>query len=1086
MRSPDHEQGLKYSGPTAQLKRLLGRLERGRRWRQALLALTATLGLASAAFVLYHLWDVMLTVHPGTRGPLGWLFVLLLVLGVGFALAILLRPISLERTASWIEKRRPELEQNVTTVVQCSGYDLYSSELLDELARRCLSELEDQRLAEAAGRRPWLLGFALLPTVILILAWALWPGSLGLSLRRLADPWGEHGDWSGIGLAPKDARIPEGEELAILVDSLVPKSWVVLITKGQGQRTIPMLKSGQGLAVKLPGAQSSYQYQVFLGRRQSRRFHVLVYRPLLLQDMKLMIEPPAYTGIKPVSLANQASFEAPAYSRVTISARANMELEKAQAVFSKAKERPVEIEGDRIRLSFMATEDESYRLEAMARGLTDTFVSAEYRIACLPDQPPQVEFIDEDKGMLASDMAISLAGQARDDYGLSIIGIGFAAQGQRGFKPMFKTGSAVLDTVFDIRWSIADLGLLPGDSLVYWLEVRDNDAIRGPKVGRSRVRRLWIPTLAEMYQAMAGQDSAVAADLAQLQPQQSELREQLERISQAIKENRRLDWQQQAAAEKVLREQEELLSRLERAADQALENLRPQGKQVQLDAETASKLRELQELFGQTATEEMRQAMERLQQALEKMDRQEVARALENMSLTSEELKKRLDVAIAALKELQQQRQLERLKEDVDRLLREQKDIQKNSRSAGKEELESLSKRQEQAARDLDALAAQAEQMGKRLESQPESGEKLAKTARALQQKGTSGKMRKAGQKLTQDDRAGALELQQQAVEDLQSLYQAAEEARSSMGQARSRALAKALRQRAREILSLSQEQEDLNRMILSGRNRNDLAEAQQSLARAGARLQSQVGSQLGPMMPPQAMGSLSQALKNMNQSSQDIMVGRNPEALAQGQQALAALNQAAASLLEASSRAGSQGGGGDMMQELEGLSGQQAEINQETMGLMPSLGGEPEKLPAEIRSQMARLAAEQEAIRQGLEEFNLKYQNRHDRAQRLDDLVEEMKKVAEDLKENRVSHETAERQQRILNRLLEAQRSLRDQDFSLERQAEAGKYQGPAQPPRRPSPGVLPAPADRSWRQEPYPLEYQEIIEKYFRSLGW
>ena len=1074
------------SKPVVELKRLLGRLEGSRRRRRAYLILAAAIGLAAALFVLYHISDLLLTLHPHLRVFLGRLFLVILASGPGYALAVLIRPVSMARTAKWLEKLHPELKQEVTTVIQCSEYDLYSAELLAELARGCLARLGGRDLIPDAGRRKLRFLWPLLPTMILIFSWSLWPGEWGLSLKRLLHPWGEHGDWSGIKIFPGDARIAQGEELLIAIENSRERAWAIFDSDSIAPRTIPLTKSGQGLSARLPRAQGSYQYRILLGRRQSRRYSVLVYRPLLLQDIKLIIEPPAYTGIKPLHLANQASFEAPAYSRITVSAQANMEVERARVVFSKTKERRGEVDGDRINFSFVVRQDESYRLEAMAENLSDTFISAEYRISCLPDQPPQIDFVDEERQeSFVSDMVLPVSGRARDDYGLSKIGIGYVLQGRERFRPMARPGG-VVDTVFDLQWSLADLGLLPGDSLVYWLEAWDNDAVRGPKSGKSQRRRIWIPSLAEMYQDMARRDSAAAAELSQLQPKQSEIREQLQRISQAIKQNRRLDWQQQAAMEQALKEQEALLSRLEQAAEQALKGLRPQGRQLRLDAETASKLRELQELFEQTATQEMRQAMEQLQRALEKMDRQEVARALENMNLTTEELKRRLDQAIAALKEMQQQRQLEGLRENIDKLLKEQRDIKNRTVSADKEELERLAKRQELAAKDLEALAEQAKQLGQRLESSPQAGEKLQRAAESLQKKNTGSMMRKAGQRIAQGQRAEAQELQEQALKDMESLSQAADEAKNSMGQARSRALAKAMRQKAREILSLSQQQEDLNRMMADNGNGNDLAENQQTLVRAGARLQSEIGRELGPMLPPQAMGNLAQALKNMNQSSQDIMGGRNPQAMAQGQQALAALNQAAAALMEASSRAGSQGGGGDMMQELEGLSGQQAAINQQTLGLMPTSGMEPEQLTAEMKSQMARLAAEQEAVRLGLEEFNLKYQDRRDRVQRLDDLVEEMKKVAEDLQQNRVSRQTAERQERILNRLLEAQRSLRDQDFSPERKAESGRYQGQVQTPRRTGVGALPAPADRSWRQEPYPLEYQEIIERYFRSLGW
>lgn len=649
----------------------------------------------------------------------------------------------------------------------------------------------------------------------------------------------------------------------------------------------------------------------------------------------------------------------------------------------------------------------------------------------------------------------------------------------------FKGG--VTDTTVALRWDLSSLEMLPGDSLTFWLEAVDNDVYAGPKTGRSRVVVWRKPSLADIYQNTADRDSLVITEIAKARPEQTELREQMQRLSQAIKESRRIGWQEQAAMEKALADQQELLDRLERAADQALEDLRPQGRRVEIDAETASKLRELQQLFDQVATEEMRRAMERLSQALERMDRQEVAKALENMKLSSEELKQKLDQAISALKELQQQRQLDRMREDLDRLAREQKEIREASaKDGGKDDADRLARRQEQAARDLEALAERARQLGEQMGKASEAGEALRKSSEGIRAKGTPSKMSRAGQKLSEGNRQGAMDLQQQALEDMAELSQGLEQASSSMASARSRARAQALRQRAREVLSLSQQQEDLNRALSRGGDQNDLAERQQALSKAGARLQNQMGGRQGMMIPPQAAASLARALQAMERTGQEIMGGRMDQSRHQGQEAVAALNQAAASMLEASSKGGGSQGGGDMMQDMEGLSGQQSEINQQTLGLMPSAGGQ-EPLSQEARSQMARLAAQQEAVRQGLEEFNRKYADRRDRIDRLDDLAEEMRQAAEDLKRQQVDDRTRERQERILNRLLQAQRSLRDQDYSQQRKAEPGKFSGKAGAGRRLEPGdIPPPPTDREWRKEPYPLEYQEVIERYFRSLGW
>ncbi|HTY08404.1 MAG TPA: hypothetical protein VMF29_04500, partial [Candidatus Edwardsbacteria bacterium] len=204
-----------------------------------------------------------------------------------------------------------------------------------------------------------------------------------------------------------------------------------------------------------------------------------------------------------------------------------------------------------------------------------------------------------------------------------------------------------------------------------------------------------------------------------------------------------------------------------------------------------------------------------------------------------------------------------------------------------------------------------------------------------------------------------------------------------------------------------------------------------------------------------------------------------------QGQAAQAALNQAAMALMQSASQSGGSPGSGDMMEDLEGMSSRQQALNQQTGQLADQ---QAELQLQAMQGQIPRLAAEQAAIRQGLQEFNQRYGDRADRAGRLDDLAQEMENVVEDLKQGRVSRETQQRQEKILTRMLDAQRSLQERDVSRQRQAQAGKDDGTARPgakARAPQPSWKNYQQWQNWRNEHFPLEYQQMLENYFRSLG-
>jgi hypothetical protein len=98
------------------------------------------------------------------------------------------------------------------------------------------------------------------------------------------------------------------------------------------------------------------------------------------------------------------------------------------------------------------------------------------------------------------------------------------------------------------------------------------------------------------------------------------------------------------------------------------------------------------------------------------------------------------------------------------------------------------------------------------------------------------------------------------------------------------------------------------------------------------------------------------------------------------------------------------------------------------------------------------------------------------------------MREVQTDLAQGNVNPETLKKQERILSRLLDSQRSARERDYENRRTAESGKNLV------RPSPAAIDLSTregkDRLRRdllralEEGYTRDYEELIKKYFEAL--
>jgi len=192
------------------------------------------------------------------------------------------------------------------------------------------------------------------------------------------------------------------------------------------------------------------------------------------------------------------------------------------------------------------------------------------------------------------------------------------------------------------------------------------------------------------------------------------------------------------------------------------------------------------------------------------------------------------------------------------------------------------------------------------------------------------------------------------------------------------------------------------------------------------------------------------------------------------------------------------------MMARLEELAEQQENLNQQMEGLssmsIPSQGGNPlmapqgrrSSLPGELMNLIRRMAAEQKAIRDGMAEMAKEMSGRKDLpGTSLEGMVKEADQVIEDMLRRGVSPETFKRQRRILDRLLDARRSIQQRDTGRKRKSEtAGDYTV------KPPPALARELLERSlmnselkarlerWKGS-YPESFERLIRAYYELLN-
>jgi hypothetical protein len=242
----------------------------------------------------------------------------------------------------------------------------------------------------------------------------------------------------------------------------------------------------------------------------------------------------------------------------------------------------------------------------------------------------------------------------------------------------------------------------------------------------------------------------------------------------------------------------------------------------------------------------------------------------------------------------------------------------------------------------------------------------------------------------------------------------------------------------------------------------------------------------------PELGREVGNAMKQMS-DAMDQMEQRNPgESSRRQREAMSSMNRAAMMMqgaLDGMMSSEGQMGMAGLMGRLGQMSGQQQGINQGTQQAAGQ-GGE-NGMTAEQMAAYGRLASQQGELGKSLQQLAQEAKESGDLSKILGDLdkvAQEMQEVQTNLSQGDVNPEVMQKQDRILSRLLESQKSMRERDYEKRRTAESGtttKRAGPAEIDFGTQEGKNALREELfQVREGKYSRDYEELIRKYFEQL--
>jgi len=1002
-----------------------------------------------------------------------------------------------EEAARWIGRYFPEIQDKLLNALQLEGQN-------PELDAAVALALEERRAVVL--RYPWegslprrpIRRYSLLLLGLLLVGGVIWmslPQVVGGGVQRF--------------LQPTKTFIPP-LPYTIEVEGLRPfyrKGESLVLTFRLRGTTLPQILSAyqaegfplplerqnpQLYTLSLPVLEKSLTFFLSDGTREVARYALVVQEPPALEKVEVVAFYPAYTGLG-ADTFTQTRVRVLRGTRLYLQARIRGGV--SYEVASPAL--PLRLREGSWEATWVAVQDADYPLILRSVLGADTF---RLYVEVYPDNYPVVQLFSEDFDPESYMQRVRL--RLMDDYGFTrgvlwyrVVESPVPGGREETFRarPLGISASPQQDLLLTFSWK--EWGIQAGEALEYYVEVWDNDVVTGPKASRSILYTLRPASEAEKQAVFARLQDSLSQQLRDFRREVERLLETKEAFTSPQKAS------QLSERFRALRSEMRALQRL--AAE---ENL--------FTPELLEKLEALQKILDAADPQKVEQILARPPVS---RDSAEQARRLQELEKAYEAWQEKLDRWEALLPAYQEARKLEEVMTRLDALHERQKALSEAPDSlrtdAHKAQQERLREETQNVAKEVDSLLRNSLQMNETLK------DSLRKAAEYLRE--ALKDMKEALQKMDQ-----GVSPQSDQREASQSLEQALEAMNQGQQQADAQEEAEdyeALRQLLKGILQLSFRQEAVQK---------ETREADRSSKNYVAlqRKQAEIGQDYRPIRDtlrtlaqrsPVIADEILDLLRDMDEhfrglSFQDPMrLGMRQQYILQGLNRLANLMTELLASLEERQQNRQQGGGACKRSFKVRRKGGQAQSGQsqksragerpsprpgsqknnpgtsplpQVRQLQQSLNEALEKLsqpnPAaespggELSPQeRARLSAQQELIRLRLQEWLR--QNPGDQGQ-LQDLIQQMQEAEKDFLTQRITRERLMRQQAILTRLLEYEKSQRERELSPERESRTAQqfFQRTVgvYPVYRPEPALLPARAPVWFFEEPY----QKLIQSY------
>ena len=825
---------------------------------------------------------------------------------------------------------------------------------------------------------------------------------------------------------------------------------------------------------------------------------IVIKRPTI-NNLTFNITPPLYTKLESFTHpSNMTNIKLPYGSSVIINGSANKELNSAglsiNNIFS-----PFEIYNEKEFIGEkLFTETSKGEIICQSDDMNIMSQSINYNFNVIPDMKPSLSIISpENEFDLDETNKINLQFDASDDYGISNFWIEYEIK-----KPSYIEYQDTNQYVHEIEdfnknakihsmnyiWDISGLNLATQDEIYFTVNVSDNNSF-GASIITSEIFIGKYPTLEDLFLEMEEYEDNINQHNEDIVGDIDEVQTLINDLQLELLKSDELGWEEKNKLDDTIKEMENIFNQIEEISEIIDKVEEKADKNDLISDDLINKYDDFQNLLEEIITPELRDIMEKMQQHSADMNLEELLSELNNFEQSVDEFEEQLDRFIDMFEQAIAEQKIDEMIKKLESMLIKQQNIinELNSDNCNLKNIASEQRQIEEEYNNFQDVMKDAEKFSEKISDS--TSKMINELINSNINKETSESIQNTRESLQKENQESSIKDSKDAQEKLSKMKDEIVKIQENFEQETVDDMMNEFFSVVNSILKISEYQDELSLLSSGIRSSSpilpEIAKKQYRIKSQNEQLMKQILelSRKTFYITPPIIRALGQSSLAMDKSISHLEQKQSRQALTEQLKISKGLNETAYLLMSSMNemmKSGSASGFESFLKQLGDLSDKQDGLNQNTMQ-MPQLGMNGQK------SMMQQLMEQQQTLKDGLEQLLSNMPGSENTG--LGQASEDMEEVINDFKRNQVDRETIQRQQSILTRMLDSQKSLTQKDFSKKR-----KNEKPGEniiyddignmPDNKGQQDLLLINALEQALREGHSNEYQEIIKLYFYNL--